>query len=83
CAGTSWVSVSMNYLGSVSDANNNGIPDSCDLAGGDFNLDGVINVTDLLSLLAAWGVCGNCVQDTDDDGLVNITDLLTLLGNWG
>ena len=53
------------------------------LARGDFNLDGVIDVTDLLNLLAAWGVCSGCVQDTDDDGLVNITDLLTLLGNWG
>ena len=43
----------------------------------------MIDVTDLLNLLAAWGVCSGCVQDTDDDGLVNITDLLTLLGNWG
>ena len=83
CAGTSWVSVSLDYLGSVPDTNNNGIPDTCDLARGDFNLDGVVNVTDLLSLLAAWGVCGNCVQDTNGDGLVNVSDLLTLLANWG
>ncbi|MCH7572678.1 MAG: hypothetical protein IH891_07165, partial [Planctomycetes bacterium] len=83
CNGTSWVSVSLDYLALPPDVNNNQIPDSCELANGDSNLDGMINVTDLLSLLAAWGVCGGCAEDTDGDGLVNATDLLTLLGNWG
>ena len=85
CAGTSWVSVSLEYLAPpvVPDVNGNGVPDSCDLARGDFNLDGVVNVTDLLSLLGAWGVCPGCVEDTNLDGIVNVTDLLTLLANWG
>ncbi|MCH7573150.1 MAG: serine protease, partial [Planctomycetes bacterium] len=50
---------------------------------GDFNLDGVVNVTDLLSLLGAWGICPGCVEDTNLDGSINVTDLLTLLANWG
>ena len=73
----------MDYLAPPPDVNNNGIPDSCDLVIGDSNLDGMINVTDLLNLLAAWGTCNGCVEDTNDDGLVNVTDLLTLLANWG
>jgi len=87
CDGSSWVSVSLGYPAvptpTVPDVNNNSIPDSCELALGDSNLDGTINVTDLLKLLAAWGVCDGCVEDTDGDGLINTTDLLTLLANWG
>ena len=83
CNGTSWVSVSMAYLTPSLDMNNNSVPDTCDLARGDSNLDGVVDITDLLNLLAAWGVCNRCVEDTDDDGLVNVSDLLTLLANWG
>ena len=45
------------------------------------DLDGVLNV--LLILLAAWGACPACPEDTNLDGSVNVTDLLTLLANWG
>ena len=85
CNGTSWVSVAMEYLAppEVSDVNKNGVLDSCDLARGDFNLDGIVNVTDLVSLLGAWGVCPGCDEDTNDDGVINVTDLLTVLANWG
>ena len=87
CNGSSWISVSLLYSANpdpaVADDNDNAIPDSCELALGDSNLDGTINVTDLLKLLAAWGVCDGCVEDTDGDGLINTTDLLTLLANWG
>lgn len=41
------------------DVNGNGVPDECEnLCPADLNDDGVINVLDLLELLAAWGVCG-------------------------
>ena len=85
CDGTSWISVLLDYIAPplVPDVNGNSVPDSCDLARGDFNLDGVVNVTDLLSLLGAWGVCPGCPEDTNLDGVVNVTDLLTLLANWG
>lgn len=55
---------------------------------GDIDGDGVVDVTDLLVLLAAWGPCPkpcppSCAADINDDCIVNVTDLLTLLANWG
>ena len=50
----------------------------CDVDG-----DGVIGVTDLTMLLAAWGPCdAPCPEDLDGDGMVGMTDLLELLANW-
>lgn len=53
---------------------------------GDLNDDGVVDSTDLLLMLGAWGVCNNCdncTADLDDDCDVDGVDLLMLLGNWG
>jgi hypothetical protein len=54
---------------------------------GDLNGDGVVNVSDLLILLGAWGPCPSggepCPADLNGDGSVNVSDLLILLGNWG
>lgn len=52
----------------------------------DFDGDGIVDVLDLLNLLAAWGSCSDgspCPQDLDQNGLVDIFDLLQLLGSWG
>ena len=49
----------------------------------DINGDGVVNITDLLALLSAWGSCAGCPEDINGDGVVNITDLLALLSAWG
>lgn len=49
----------------------------------DVDGDGVVNVTDLLAALAAWGPCDSCPEDLDGDGLVTVTDLLTILAGWG
>lgn len=53
---------------------------------GDVNVDGAVDVNDLLDLLAAWGPCppqpSGCPADQDDDGQVTVTDLLLLLANW-
>jgi subtilisin family serine protease len=49
----------------------------------DLNGDGMVNVSDLLALLAAWGPCSGCGADLNNDGQVNVTDLLILLGDWG
>ena len=46
-------------------------------------LDGKVNVTDLLSLLAGWGPNPGHPADINDDGEVNVTDLLALLAAWG
>jgi len=48
----------------------------------DLNGDGVVNVADLLQLLAAWGPCPDCPEDFDDSGAVGVADLLTLLGEF-
>jgi hypothetical protein len=53
---------------------------------GDLNGDGVVNVSDLLILLGAWGPCpegSGCAADLNSDGVVNVSDLLILLSNWG
>lgn len=50
---------------------------------GDANEDGFVNVTDLLAMLGAWGICSApCPSDSDSNGIVNVTDLLILLANW-
>jgi 6-phosphogluconolactonase (cycloisomerase 2 family) len=46
--------------------------------------DGMVDISDLLALLAAWGPCPPpCDPDLDGDGLVDIADLLDLLEGWG
>jgi hypothetical protein len=49
----------------------------------DLNGDGVVDVTDLLALLAAWGPCADCPEDIDGSGAVDVTDLLAVLAAWG
>ena len=54
---------------------------------GDINGDGVVNVTDFLELLSAWGTCQapcppTCPADLDGDCTVGILDFLQLLANW-
>ena len=44
------------------------------------NDDGMVDIVDLLALLAEWGMPGSC--DIDGSG-VAITDLLALLAAWG
>jgi len=73
--------------GTSEDVNGNGIPDECEDLGpdclGDLNGDGVVNSSDLLELLNAWGPCPGCPEDLNDDGVVNSSDLLELLNAWG
>lgn len=50
----------------------------------DLNMDGVVNVVDLLQMLSVWGACGApCPADLNGDGTVNVLDLLDLLAAWG
>ncbi|MBT8484820.1 MAG: hypothetical protein HKO59_11210 [Phycisphaerales bacterium] len=53
---------------------------------GDVDGDGVVDFTDLLSVLAAWGACPPggepCPADLDGDGAVGFSDLLLVLANW-
>ena len=49
---------------------------------GDVNGDGVVNVSDLLMVISAWGTCTDCPEDLNGDGEVNVSDLLLLLSYW-
>ena len=50
----------------------------------DVNNDNVVDVNDLLDLLAAYGnLCSNCPEDIDGSGEVGVDDLLSLLGDYG
>jgi hypothetical protein len=48
----------------------------------DINGDLVVNVLDLLAILAAWGNTGG-PEDINGDGTVDVLDLLFVLGAWG
>jgi len=48
---------------------------------GDTNGDGIVNVEDLLIVLAQWGTAGP-EGDVNFDGIVNVEDLLIVLANW-
>ena len=54
----------------------------------DINMDGIVNVNDLLSVINSWGPCAMpCPADIAPypagDGLVNFQDLLKVLLSWG
>ena len=52
----------------------------------DFDCDGSVGVSDLLTMLGNWGPCADCpdcVADLDGDCNVGVSDLLVLLANWG
>ena len=53
--------------------------DGCD---GDVNADGVVDVTDLLSVIAAWGDQGGDA-DVNGDGSVDVSDVLAIISAWG
>ncbi len=48
----------------------------------DLTADGVVDASDLASLLGAWGNTSG-PQDLDGNGVVDAGDLATLLGSWG
>lgn len=57
---------------------------------GDVNGDEVVNVSDLLEVINAWGPCPTpptpCPADIapeGGDGAVNVSDLLTVINTWG
>jgi hypothetical protein len=55
------------------------VPGGC----ADLDGDGLVGVTDLLLILAAWGPCAGCPEDLDGDDVVGAGDLVMLLAAWG
>lgn len=50
---------------------------------GDITGDGLVDVSDLLSVIADWNCMADCMADVNEDGVVNIVDLLLVIANWG
>jgi hypothetical protein len=85
CNGNGTDDVCEIIAGDADDLNGNDVPDECDVLG-DLDGDGVVGITDFLTLLASWGPCadcGACLADLDGDCDVGVNDFLILLANWG
>jgi hypothetical protein len=49
----------------------------------DLDCNGIVDASDLSTLLSSWGPCSGCNADIDQNGAVDAGDLATLLGSWG
>jgi hypothetical protein len=67
--------------GTSADENGNWIPDECESLAGDINHDGIIDVLDLLIVIAAWGTSFG-PADVNGDGIVDVLDLVAVITNW-
>lgn len=83
-ASISFVRIS-NPPGATDNIEIDAVADAAPRRPGDANLDGVVNVDDLLAVIVNWGVRdpGEPPADFNDDDLVNVDDLLTVILNWG
>lgn len=54
-----------------------------DLTGAGGAADGIVNVTDLFALLAAWNTNGPGAALAPPTNIVNVSDLFVLLSEWG
>lgn len=71
-------------LGSSLDVNGDGVPDECQGGcAGNTNDDEVVDLGDLLHVLANWGACPACAADVDGNGMVDASDLAVVLSAWG
>ncbi len=68
--------------GSSLDSDFDGVPDECQCLE-DVNMDGLINVSDLLYIIADWGSTATNTSDINNDGIVNVSDLLIAISAWG
>ena len=49
---------------------------------GDVNGDNMVDVSDILAVVGAWGESGG-PADVNEDGIVNVSDLLAIVEAWG
>ena len=70
--------------GAALDANTNGIIDACEECVGDLDGSGVVDLTDLATLLANFGAAGGASQgDLTGDGAIDLADLSMFLSRFG
>jgi hypothetical protein len=92
CDPFSYITVSIEYEGNIGDCNGNGIPDDCDIAGGDSEdcqPNGIPDECDLAEGISQDGNTNgtpdecDCPGDLDHDWDVDLSDLAQLLSNYG
>ena len=87
CNGNSFYDPDDIATGVSEDLNGNGIPDECEPdCPGDLNADGTIDLEDLATLLANYGMTSGATYengDGDADGDVDLSDLSALLSVYG
>jgi predicted outer membrane repeat protein len=69
--------------GQVADADRNGSPDNCQQCRGDVDLNGAVDVDDLIEIFVAWGDPNPGDADLNNDGIVNAIDLAQVISGWG
>jgi hypothetical protein len=50
---------------------------------GDFNTDGIVDVSDFLLLIGKYSTSCTCPEDINSDRIINVTDFLLLLSKYG
>ena len=68
--------------GTSEDSDGNNVPDECECIE-DMNGDWIVEVNDLLSVIAQWGLCDGCQEDLNGNGEVEVNDILILIAAWG
>ena len=64
------------------DQNGNTIPDECECIA-DLNVDGFVDLLDVVVLLGQWMTAPDGLPDINGDGMVDLHDLLLVLDAYG
>jgi hypothetical protein len=67
----------------AADSDSDGVLDSCELAIGDLNLNGIVDGQDVSILVGWWGVPNPLFGDLDGNNTVDAFDLGIMLGRFG
>lgn len=74
-----------NPAGAAANMEIDAVADAAPRESGDADLDGNVNINDLLEVINNWGVRvpGSPPTDLDNDGITEIDDLLEVINHWG
>jgi hypothetical protein len=70
-------------LNVVADLDGNGVPDPCQYAYGDLDLDGDVSSSDVSLVLLSMGEVGDLIEDINRDNVVDSSDVSLVLLNFG
>lgn len=88
CNGNNIIDLQDILVGASVDADDNGIPDSCEpTCDQDVNGTSGVDVDDLLTVINQWGSCPPiplpCAGDITNNDVVDVDDLLAIVNAWG